>query len=620
MSKSKSKRANQQAEKPAKNAGGKRRMLILITTLIILMMTGGALAQWAGVFSGRQKTTQKAGELAPTSFTTPSKEYVYAGGKLIATEEPQGSGPTCTYSLSPTSQNFTAGSNSGSFTITVTGNPCNWTAGTSDNWITNISPASGTVTGPVNFTVSANLASSPRTGSITAGGQTFTISQAGTGGGGGGTGIGLRGQYFTNISLTGKPAMTRIDGPIDFLWLQSPASNFPNSDNFSVRWTGKLEVPASGTYNFISRDFDDGFRLFINNQLIFENWDTINGSFGVSQTSPNVTLTGNTKYDIRIEYLELGGGAEIHMDWTGPGISQSPIPKSRLYPSPAPFGLDGDLKTDLAVWRLDTLNNTGSWLILNSSDGLNTTIGLGVTNDQLVPGDYDGDGTTDMAIWRPSTGVWHIRNSSTGTITQIGWGVSGDLPVPGDYDGDGKTDTAVWRLSGASGTWLIRNIATGAQTTTVWGTTGDVPATGDYDGDLKSDLAIWRPATGDWHIVNSSTGTSSAVGWGTNGDKVVAGDYDGDGKTDVAVYRLSAGLGTWFIRNSLTGTITQIAWGATGDKAVPGDYDGDGRTDTAIWRPSTGAWWIRNIATGTTSTPIWGVSGDVPAPSAYVRP
>ena len=105
-----------------------------------------------------------------------------------------------------------------------------------------------------------------------------------------------------------------------------------------------------------------------------------------------------------------------------------------------------------------------------------------------VPHDYNGDGRSDLAVWRPSTGVWWVH----GVLTAQ-WGLPGDVPVPADYNGDGRTDLAVWRPS--TGVWWVRGIQTLA-----WGKPGDVPVVGDYNGDGRADLAIWRPSTGVWWV------------------------------------------------------------------------------------------------------------------------
>ena len=167
-----------------------------------------------------------------------------------------------------------------------------------------------------------------------------------------------------------------------------------------------------------------------------------------------------------------------------------------------------------------------------------------------VDGDYDGNGTTDVAVFRPSEGRWYINGQSF-----VGWGLSTDIPVPGDYDGNGTTDVAVFRPS--EGRWYING-----QSFVGWGVSTDIPVPGDYDGNGTTDVAVFRPSEGRWYINGQSF-----VGWGLSTDIPVPGDYDGNGTTDVAVFRPSVrapGI-------SMVGRLSR--WGNSTDIPVPGDYD-----------------------------------------------
>ena len=91
----------------------------------------------------------------------------------------------------------------------------------------------------------------------------------------------------------------------------------------------------------------------------------------------------------------------------------------------------------------------------------------------------------------------------------ISGALSGDVPIGGDFDGDGRTDLTVYRP--ATGEWFIRYSSTGyamgsASGQFQWGLVGDIPLVEDFDGDGKTELTVYRPATGEWWIRYSSLG------------------------------------------------------------------------------------------------------------------
>jgi subtilisin-like proprotein convertase family protein len=276
---------------------------------------------------------------------------------------------------------------------------------------------------------------------------------------------------------------------------------------------------------------------------------------------------------------------------------------------------DGDGLTDVAVFRESDHN----WYYRDSRSYANHVYpAFGDTDDILVPADYDGDHKTDFAVFRPSQGRWYIVQSTNSTLRQVAWGTNGDSPVPADYDGDGLVDLAVWR----SGVWYVLQSTNSTGRVVSWGSSGDLPLRGHFEGTGGADFAVYRSSNNTWYILNNAASSSRVVTLGATGDQPAPADYDADGKTDIAVYRDSSA--DWFILLSTTSAVLGQHWGVTGDEPSPGDYDGDSRADVAVFRPSTGSWYILNSGTPAGAAALradnWGQSGDEPVPETYLPP
>jgi hypothetical protein len=137
------------------------------------------------------------------------------------------------------------------------------------------------------------------------------------------------------------------------------------------------------------------------------------------------------------------------------------------------------------------------------------------------PADFDGDGTADLSVYRPSAGQWFVLNSGSNTVNITQFGVAGDIPIDGDFDGDRRNDVAVFRPS--TGTWFLLNSGNGLSSAINFGLNEDKPVAGDYDKDGKTDIAVWRPSIGDYFVLKSSTRLVQETHWGLPGDIPILG-------------------------------------------------------------------------------------------------
>jgi hypothetical protein len=94
-----------------------------------------------------------------------------------------------------------------------------------------------------------------------------------------------------------------------------------------------------------------------------------------------------------------------------------------------------------------------------------------LASDKPLVGDFDGDGSDDLSVYRASEGMWYQQLSTAG-YKGTKWGVETDTPVPADYDGDGRSDLAVYR----GGMWYIMQSTTNTYIAVSWGLPADIPA------------------------------------------------------------------------------------------------------------------------------------------------
>lgn len=170
----------------------------------------------------------------------------------------------------------------------------------------------------------------------------------------------------------------------------------------------------------------------------------------------------------------------------------------------------------------------------------------GNPGDVPLMGDWNCDGVSTPAMYRPTNGFMYLRNSNTQGIAEIEYfyGDPSDAPLSGDWNGDGCDTLAIYRPAEAQ-VYIKNSLGTGvADFSYYFGDPGDVPISGDFDGDGVDTIGLHRASTGFVYFRNSHTAgvADQSFFYGDPGDVILAGDWDGDGDDTVAAYRPSWGL------------------------------------------------------------------------------
>ncbi|MGG6268119.1 PA14 domain-containing protein [Leptolyngbya sp. AN03gr2] len=138
-------------------------------------------------------------------------------------------------------------------------------------------------------------------------------------------GTGLTGDYFDNSNFTNL-ITTRVDPTIDFNWGTGTPYVGVAPDTFSVRWSGQIQAPTTGTYTFATTS-NDGIRLWINGQSIVDRWVDLNNV----ENRGTIALEAGKWYDIRMDYYDRTGAAMMRLEWWYPGQARQVVPQARLF-------------------------------------------------------------------------------------------------------------------------------------------------------------------------------------------------------------------------------------------------------------------------------------------------
>ncbi|MFN0135515.1 MAG: LamG-like jellyroll fold domain-containing protein, partial [Phycisphaerae bacterium] len=255
--------------------------------------------------------------------------------------------------------------------------------------------------------------------------------------------FGLSATYYDTAAETPVGTLSgatrgRIDPIIDFNWASSAIQPWHSGGSDGIVWTGYVVTPVgvSGNYTFFTQA-DDGERLYVNNQLIIDQWNTANG-----ERSGVISLQGGTWYKIRLEFGDFAGQASVALRWTPPGQSKVIIPASALRPgrncnggsTPDGCSPDSDSDSDGVINACDNCDSTANPEQTDSnSDGVGDACSGGdvYLADALTPPSNvitPQNATinpTDAAFYHTGEQKWYANWRPTLSPVVVTWNLNG---------------------------------------------------------------------------------------------------------------------------------------------------------------------------------------------------
>jgi len=237
-----------------------------------------------------------------------------------------------------------------------------------------------------------------------------------------GAGDGLLGQYYDNQDFTNLK-VTRVDPTVNFNWDQGSPDPLIDVNTFSVRWTGQVQAQYTDAYTFYTQS-DDGVRLYVNNQLIIDNFT----DHSSTENSGVINLVAGRNYPIKMEFYENGGGAQAELRWSSTATPKAVIPKTQLFSGSVPNAPTKLTATPASATQVDLAWNDTS----NNESGFKIERKEGAGGAWAQVAQVGPNETTymDTALNAAATYVYRVRAANFGGDSPYSNEAQVTLPTP----------------------------------------------------------------------------------------------------------------------------------------------------------------------------------------------
>ena len=426
-----------------------------------------------------------------------------------------------------------------------------------------------------------------------------------------------------------------------------------DADRLAIVFAERFEADEVEDWNLYLRRYDDlGVPLTVGYQVIDDSSDnTLSPS--VARTGAGALVVVNEVYasegDVDARDIQVWRLSAVGVIETGP---ESPLSPSRepgdqrrphvdvndlgelvvVWDDDFPQPLSPDARDVLARnyreqiedvndGRADIIGRSslGNWLLTaaNSQGNGSTNVAWGqwstaVTWDDVLIGDFNGDGRDDVIGRDSATGDWWValtRSDGSGSDNVL-WGkwspsVTWVDVVVGDFNDDGKADV-VGRVESSGEWWMLESIGGGGSVNVFWGRWSTSPTwvdvmVGDFNGDNRADVIGRVESSGEWWLLRSQGGSADNVFWGrwsthVTWDDVMVADFNNDGRDDV-IGRVASSGEWWLLNSSLNGNSLNQFWGrwstdVSWHEVHVGYFHNQQHPDVIGRVSSTGEWWM----------------------------